>query len=117
MKKILLILICLPALSYSQTYISAVGFTNTDYNRNKVIEYIKYDVKKTYTAIGLNDPSTLRMMEKENLDAFKELLSAKDKSLLKSVEKQYCDIGLCNYSTILMMYKEQLKSSNETLKW
>lgn len=107
----------LPALSYSQSYVSPVGFTSSDYNRNKVIEYIRYDVKKTYSAIGLNDPSTLRMMEKENLDAFKELLNAKDKSLLKSVEKQYCDIGLCSYSTILMMYNEQLKASNEKLEW
>ena len=117
MKNYIQILILLPLFSFSQSYISPVGFNNSDYNRSKVIEYIKYDVKKTYSAIGMDDPSTLRMMEKENLDAFKQLLNAKDKNLLKNVEKQYCNIGMCNYNTILMMYNEQYKASNETLKW
>lgn len=117
MKKLLLILFFLPLISFSQSYISPIGFNNTENNRNKVVDYIKYDVKKSYSAIGMDDPSTLRMMENENLDAFKELLKAKDKSLLRSVEKQYCDIGMCNYTTILMMYNEQYKASNETLKW
>jgi hypothetical protein len=118
MKKLLLLFALISSISlFSQSYISPVGFNNSDYNRSKVIEYIKYDVKKSYSAIGMDDPSTLRMMEKENLDAFKQLLNAKDKSLLKNVEKQYCNIGMCNYTTILMMYNEQYKASNETLKW
>ena len=57
------------------------------------------------------------MMEQENLNAFKELLTAKNKSLLKKVEKTYCDIGMCNYSTILMMYKEEERASNKSLEW
>ena len=56
-------------------------------------------------------------MEKENLKAFKELLTATNTTLLSDVIKTYCDIGMCNYVTILMMYKEQEKASNSTLKW
>lgn len=88
-------------------------------NKNRVVAYIKKEVKASYTAIGMGDPSTLRMMENENLKAFKELLSIRGKntSLLNQVEKSYCDIGMCNYNTILMMYKEQLKASNKELEW
>ena len=117
MKKLILILLFIPLTSFAQSYVSPIGFKNTDLNKNKVIEYIKHDVKKTYSAIGMDNPSTLRMMEKENLNAFKELLSAKNKSLLKRVEKTYCDIGMCNYSTILMMYNQEEKASNESLGW
>ena len=67
--------------------------------------------------IGMDNPSILRMMEDENLDAFKELLKVKNESILKRVEKTYCDIGMCNYSTILMMYKEESKAANQSLEW
>ena len=117
MKKLIIVLLFFPIISFAQGYVSPVGFQNNDYNKNKVIEYIKYDVKKTYSAIGMDSPSTLRMMEQENLNAFKELLTAKNKSLLKKVEKTYCDIGMCNYSTILMMYKEEERASNKSLEW
>lgn len=89
-----------------------------DNNKNKVIQYIKKNVKETYSAIGMDDPSTLRMMETKNLNAFKELLRiAKNTSLLRRVEKTYCDIGMCNYDTILMMYKQQAKAASQELKW
>ena len=117
MKNLIIILLLFPTISIAQAYVSPVGFQNNDYNKDKVIEYIKYEVKKTYSAIGMDNPSTLRMMEQENLNAFKKLLSVKNKSLLKRVEKTYCDIGMCNYSTILMMYNEEEKASNESLSW
>ena len=78
---------------------------------------MKYKVKKTYSAIGMDNASTLRMMERENLNAFKELLKSKNKSILRRVEKTYCDIGMCNYTTILMMYKEESKAANQSLEW
>mgnify|MGYP001173410893 FL=1 len=112
-----LILLFFPFTLSAQSYVSPVGFQNNDYNKNKVIQYIKYDVKKTYSAIGMDNPTTLRMMEQENLNAFKELLSAKNKTLLKKVEKTYCDIGMCNYSTILMMYKEEANAASKSLEW
>ena len=118
MKNLILFLL-FPIVTYSQSYVSPIGFSTNESNKNKVIAYIKKDVKATYSAIGMDDPSTLRMMENENLRAFKELLSIRGKntSLLKKVEKTYCGIGMCNYSTILMMYKEQLRASNEELVW
>ena len=117
MKKLILLLLFVPLVSFGQSYVSPVGFQNNDYNKNKVIQYIKYDVKKSYSAIGMDNPTTLRMMEQENLNAFKELLSAKNKTLLKKVEKTYCDIGMCNYSTILMMYKEEVNAASKSLEW
>ena len=102
---------------FSQSFVSPIGFVGNEINKQKVIAYIKKQVKEDYSAIGMDDPSTLRMMEKENLDAFKKLTKVSNIMLLKKVIKTYCDIGMCNYSTILMMYNEQNKASKETLKW
>jgi len=79
--------------------------------------YIKDNVKEQYSKIGMGDPSTLRMMENEELKSFKELTQVKNRKLLDSVIRQYCGIGMCNYNTILMMYNEQNKASKENLKW
>lgn len=115
----LFIFLLFPSFMFSQSYISPIGFEMNDYNKNRVIAFIKSDVKKTYSEIGVDDPSTLRMMEKENLNAFKELLRLRFKNinLLKQVESTYCDIGMCNYTTILMMYKEQIIAASEELEW
>jgi hypothetical protein len=102
---------------FSQSFISPIGFVENETNKQKVIAYIEKQVKEDYSAIGMNDPSTLRMMEKENLDAFKKLTKVSNTTLLKEVIKTYCEIGMCNYSTILMMYNEQNKASKETLEW
>ena len=63
--------------------------------------------------------TTLRMMEKENLRAFKELTQAQDRSILNRVINDYCNSGvdMCNYTTLNMMYKENLKASQENLSW
>ena len=102
---------------FAQSFVSPINFVSTESNKKKVVSYIQKQVKKDYSAIGMDDPSTLRMMEEENLDAFKELTKVTNTSLLKKVIKTYCDIGMCNYSTILMMYKEQEKASKKTLEW
>ena len=117
MKKLLLILLSFPIIVVGQSFVSPINFVNNKINQKKVISYIQKDVKQTYSAIGMDDPATLRMMEKENLKAFKELIEVKNTSLLKKVIKTYCEIGMCNYSTILMMYKEQNKADNEILEW
>lgn len=102
---------------FSQSFVSPINFVSNDYNQKKVISFIEKNVYETYTTIGMGDPSTLRMMEKEELKSFKELTKVNNVSLLKNVIKTYCDIGMCNYSTILMMYREQEKSSNQKLSW
>ena len=118
MKNILfLVLFLVSGNLFSQTFISPINFVSSNENQKKVISFIEKNVKETYTSIGMGDPSTLRMMEKEELKSFKELTKVTIISLLRSVIKTYCDIGMCNYSTILMMYNEQEKSSNEKLSW
>lgn len=119
MKKIILSLGILLFASnlFAQSFINPIGFITNEVNKQKVVAFIKKQVKDDYSAIGMDDPSTLRMMEQENLKAFKKLTKASNTSLLKDVIKTYCEIGMCNYSTILMMYNEQNKASNETLKW
>ena len=102
---------------FSQSFVSPIGFVANETSKQKVISYIKKQVKEDYSAIGMDDPSTLRMMENENLKAFKELTNVSNTYLLKNVIKTYCEIGMCNYTTILMMYNEQNKASKESLKW
>ena len=53
---------------------SPIGFVSNETNKQKVIEFIKKQVKDDYSKIGMDDPSTLRMMENENLNAFKKLM-------------------------------------------
>jgi len=119
MKKLLLLfgIVLFTSNLFAQSFVSPIGFTPNETNKQKVISFIKKEVKDTYSAIGMGDPSTLRMMEKENLEAFKELTTVTNLSLLKNVIKTYCEIGMCNYSTILMMYNEQNKASKKTLEW
>ena len=63
---------------------------------DELIDYTmeKENVKKTYSAIGMDDPSTLRMMEKEELDCFKKLTQAKNRALLDDVIRTYSAIGM-----------------------
>lgn len=117
-KSILILCVGLFGLNLmAQSFVSPINYVDNEENRQKVIAFIKKQVKDDYTAIDMGDALTLRMMEEENLKAFKELVKVKNKTLLKEVIKTYCEIGMCNYSTILMMYKEQEKASNETLSW
>ena len=117
MKKLLLPLLCVPLIGFGQLFVSPINYVNNEVNQKKVISYIEKDVRQTYSSIGMDDPVTLRMMEKENLNAFKELIRVENTSLLQKVIDTYCEIGMCNYNTILMMYKEQDKANNETLEW
>ena len=120
MKKIIMILagvflMCSTCLATD--LIHPLDFKGTDVEKEAVIKYIKETVKATYSKIGMDNPSTLRMMEKNHLDCFKKLTKATNRKLLDKVIKTYCNIGMCHYNTILMMYNEQLKASKESLKW
>ncbi len=119
MKKLLVVcLLSIISLSaFAIEFVHPLDFNGSKAEKEKVISFIKENVKKTYTEIGMGDPSTLRMMEKEELNSFKQLTKVKNRKLLDSVIKQYCGIGMCNYSTILMMYNEQNKASKEKLEW
>ncbi len=102
---------------FAERFVHPLDFTGSDKDKQAVITYIKKNVKDTYTAIGMGDPATLRMMENEELNAFKQLTKATNRTLLDEVIQTYCNIGMCSYTTILMMYDEQLKASQQQLSW
>jgi len=119
MKKLLttLSVALLSMAAFSQSFVSPIGFVATDESKADVLAYIRKQVKQEYAKIGMDDPSTLRMMEKKNLDAFKELTKATNTELLRKVTKTYCDLGMCDYDTILMMYNKENKESQKTTEW
>jgi len=98
-------------------FVHPLDFKGTELEKKEVIKYIEENVKSTYSKIGMDNPSTLRMMEQENLDCFKKLTKATDRKLLDKVIKIYCNIGMCNYSTILMMYNEEDEASKKKLEF
>lgn len=102
---------------FSADLIHPLDFKGSEPEKEKVIVQIKASVKETYTNIGMGDPMTLRMMEKEELKAFKELTKVENRRLLDNVIEQYCNIGMCNYNTILMMYREQNRANKQSLAW
>ena len=113
-----LILFLLSSINvFAANFVHPAEFTGTKAEKEQVLAFIEQDVKERYTKIGMGDPSTLRMMEKNELEAFKQLTKVTNRALLDSVIKQYCNIGMCNYDTILMMFNEQNKASNEKLSW
>jgi hypothetical protein len=105
------------SISYAYRLIHPLKFNGTESEKKIVIEYIVENVKKTYTAIGMDDSTTLRMMEKEELKNFKALTRAKNRGMLDRVIQTYCSIGMCDYSTIKMMYDQEMKSAGEELNW
>lgn len=103
---------------YAATFVNPIDYKDTEENRQKVIEYIEEDTKRTYCeTVDMCSPTTLRMMEKQNLDAFKYLTEVDSKELLQKVINDYCNVGMCNYSTIRMMYDSNNKASKEKLTW
>lgn len=102
-------------------FVHPMDFDGSQAQKDEVIEYIRAHVQADYCNDDLNmcQPSVLRMMEKENLDAFKKLTKVADRNIIDGIIDSYCNSGLdmCNYSTILMMYKENFKASRETLEW
>lgn len=116
MKKIFFLAFITISLSAS-SFVHPLDFKGSEKEKENTIEYIKVNVKKTYAALGMDNPSTLRMMENKELDSFKILIKAKNRTLLDSVIKTYCSIGMCTYNTIEMMYKKQNEDSKKKLKW
>jgi len=116
-KYIVVVLLISNGVLFAQSFVNPIGFVSNEPNKQKVISFIKKQVKEDYSKAGMDDPLTLRMMENENLNAFKKLTKKTNTRLLKKVIKTYCEAGMCNYTTILMMFNEQNKASTKTLKW
>jgi hypothetical protein len=103
-------------------FIHPMDFDGTEAQKQEVIEYIKFRVKKEYCDGTLNmcQNTTLRMMEQENLNAFKKATQATDRAVMDKVIADYCgssSVNMCNYTTILMMYQENVNAGEQTLTW
>ena len=114
---IALTVISTSVFALSDDFVHPLTYKDTPEERAELIAYIQSSVKETYTALGMGEASTLRMMEQEELAAFKKLLRVQDIKLLNNVRIQYCSIGMCAYSTFLMMYQEEYAAERQELEW
>lgn len=121
MRKIIGFALLLVSSSVFAAFVHPLDFDGSEAKKQEVIEYIKARVKADYCdgQLDMCQPTTLRMMENENLDAFKKLTKASDRKVLDRVIKDYCKSGLdmCTYSNLEMMYQENAKASGEELTW
>ena len=121
MKKILGLMLVAVAFSSQAAFVHTLDFNNSAEQQKVVLDYIKEKVTHEYCdgPVDLCQPTTLRMMEKENLRSFKELTKATNRPMLDQMIENYChsSIDMCNYITINLMYKENLKASDEELSW
>ncbi|WON77839.1 hypothetical protein [Serratia sp. UGAL515B_01] len=121
MQKIIAASLFLLAFSVSAKFINPMDFDGSEAQKNEVIEYIKSTVKRDYCndTVDMCQDTMLRMMEDENLNAFKLATKATNRKVMDRVIKDYCssEVNMCNYAMINMMYDENIKASNNSLKW
>jgi hypothetical protein len=119
--KILFIILAFFPLHVFADFIHPMDFDGSEKQKKRVVEIIKDRVKKDYCegVIDMCQATTLRMMEKQNLAAFKQASKAKNRNIMDRVIKDYClgAIDMCNYTTIMMMYKQNLQASQKELNW
>lgn len=121
MRKLLGTVIFASAFAANAGFINPMDFDGSESQKQEVINYIQAKVKADYCdgQLDMCQPTTLRMMEQQNLKSFKELTQAKDRKIMNGVIKDYCDssLDMCNYTTIEMMYQQNLKANNQELSW
>ena len=102
------------------TFVHPMDFDNSTSQRQQVVDYIKSIVHAEYCKkMDMCTPSTLRMMERSNLKAFKQLTTAKNRKLMDRMIRDYChsSLRICSYTTIKMMYAHNLSASKQKLEW
>jgi len=121
MKPLIFSILLIISSSSFAGFLHPMDFDDSDSQKNKVIAYIKQQVKDDYcnSAVDMCQPSMLRMMEKENLEAFKKATRANNRKIMDRVIKDYCNsaVDMCNYVMIFMMYQENEKAANQSLEW
>ena len=121
MKRLATLLIASVPLLAQAGFIHPMDFDGTEAQKKEVIAYIKDRVKHDYCdgQLDMCQPTTLRMMEQQNLADFKQATQDKNRDIMDRVILDYCDggIDMCNYNTLWMMYQENLKASSEELSW
>ena len=102
-------------------FIHPLDFDGSEAQKQEVINFIQTKVKADYCdgQLDMCQPTTLRMMEQQNLTAFKKLTQANDRKVMDRVIEDYCDGGvdMCTYTTIEMMYQQNVKANNQKLTW
>lgn len=119
LKKIMFVTLLFSA-SIQAKFIHPMDFDGSEAQKQQVISYIKTNVQKDYCDnLGMCQPSTLRMMETENLNAFKLATKATNRKIMNQVIRDYCTSGLnlCSYINIQMMYEENVNADNQELSW
>lgn len=121
MKKIILLTMCIISPLACAKFVNPVKFDGSEAQKKEAIQFIKDRVKKVYCEgpVDMCQPATLRMMEQQNLSAFKEAVQATDKKIMQQVVDTYCKgaLDMCDYTTINMMYKQNLQASKKDLEW
>ncbi|MFW7525385.1 hypothetical protein ACODM8_14800 [Vibrio ostreicida] len=102
-------------------FIHPMDFKGSESEKKEVLNYIKERVKHDYCDSGLDmcQETTLRMMEQQNLNAFKTASKATDRKIMDKVISDYCQSGvdMCSYDTISIMYSENYKASKQETQW
>lgn len=102
-------------------FIHPLEFDGSEAQKQEVISFIQSTVRADYCdgQLDMCQPTTLRMMEQQNLNAFKKLTKADDREVMDRVIKDYCEggIDMCNYTTIEMMYQQNVKADKQKLTW
>jgi len=107
MKKIVLTFLLTFSFTFSVSFINPINFNNNRAGQKKVNDWVKTRTKEQMDVIGAGSPAYVKMMVRENLNAFKELLRVKDKALLAKIIKENRAVGADDYSSILLMYNQQ----------
>ena len=102
-------------------FVHPMDFDGSEGQKAEVIQFIKSQVRKEYCdgAINMCQATTLRMMEQQNLNAFKQATRATNRKIMDRAIQDYCHgpINMCNYQTIMMMYQQNLNASKQQLNW
>ena len=117
MKKIFLILCLFSIYAFSSELIHPLDFKGTEKEKLKVVAFIANYVKVSATALGMDNPEMLKLMESSELKSFQDLTHSSDRKTLDKAINESCSIGICIYSMISMMYNQELVNSNKKLSW
>jgi hypothetical protein len=123
MKKLMIgtVMVFVSMAASASGFIHPMDFNGSEAQKQQAIRYIEQRVRATYCdgQLDMCQPTMLRMMERENLSAFKKMTQASDRSIMDEMIRTYCNgaIDMCDYTTLWMMYKENEKASKETLDW
>ncbi|MCQ1060844.1 hypothetical protein LRP52_41420 [Photobacterium sp. ZSDE20] len=119
MKKLLISVTVLLSFSAQADFLHPLQFDGSEMHQNRVVTYIQERVRKDYCdTIDLCQEVMLRMMEQENLGAFKRLTNATHTDILDRAIADYCGaIDMCTYQMIEIMYNENVSASQQQLTW